>query len=435
MSDPSELTQHLERLASLHAAGALTDEEFEAEKTRALAQSSPYEPPPASNTAPDWALAGVPEVEQLYPLTYEVDYPPSLSRWKTLLRLPLLIPALLFFYLVQGALFYALIPIGWATVFWRKTYPRWLFAAVSGALAYIARFQAYALLQTDKYPSFDVDSSPVTLTFADPPSGQLSRWRVLFWKLVLLVPHFFVLGMLQAALFVVTVIAWFGILFTGNYPRGLFGFATGVMRWHYRVASYFASLNDRYPPYALSATASPGANKAVVWSGIGGGVLTAGFLAILIAAAVAANSSDKQPIQYSALLQGQAVNVLAYDRAGGRVFISLSRAYDPGNDLVQLLKPGTGEKIVVFEWTIRNAGDSSVRVAGDAAELKYNDGDTHRRGPAILVVGNGSAQRGISGGATAIVRAAFVVPGNATPLALDFKSSFTGLGGITYEFR
>ena len=434
MSDPGDLTEHLERLASLHAAGALTDEEFEAEKSRALAQSSLDEIPVAATAAPDWRFAEPPKTEHLYPVTYEVTYPASLSRWKTLLRLPLLIPALLFFYVVQAALFYG-VTIGWTTVFWRKKYPRWLFAGVSGALAYIARFQAYALLQTDKYPSFDLDSSPVALTFADPPSGELSRWRVFLWKLVLLIPHFFVLGALQAALFVVTVIAWFAILFTGNYPRGLFGFATGVMRWHYRVAAYFFSLNDRYPPYALSGSAGPSGNKAVVWSGIGGGVLAAGIGALFVAAILAANTSDKQQVAYAALLQGQAANVLTYDQTEGRVLISLNRAYDPGNDLAQILTPGTGEKVVVFEWTIRNAGNASIRVPGDAAELKYNDGETHRRRPAILVIGSGGAPRSISSGATATVRAAFVVPGNSTPLALDFKSSFTGFGGITYEFR
>ncbi|MEP6871279.1 MAG: DUF4389 domain-containing protein, partial [Anaerolineaceae bacterium] len=391
-----DTNEHLERLASLHAAGALTDEEFEAEKARTLTQSSPDETVASVRTDSPALPPQLSSREHPYPVAYDVEYPLRLSRWKTLLRLPLLVPAAIFLSLIQLLLFYALVPIGWTTVFWRKKYPAWLFEASTGSLAYTARFQAYALLQTDRYPSFDVDASPVSLTFTRPPAGELSRWRVLFWKLVLLIPHFIVLGALQMALFVVTVIAWFGILFTGSYPRGLFGFTTGVMRWHYRVAAYFASLNDRYPPYALSADAGPAGNKAVVWSGVGGGILTVGFVAIIIAAAVAANASDKQPIQYSALLQGQAANVLAYDRAGGRVFISLSRAYDPGNEMVRLLDPGTGEKVVVFEWSIRNAGDASVTVAGDAAELKYNDGETHRRGPAILVVGNGGAPRSIS---------------------------------------
>lgn len=435
MSDPNELAGHLERLSSLHASGALTDEEFEAEKARAQAQSSPDEFAPGDAGTPEGSPAGIQKDEQAYPVTYEVEYQPRLSRWKTLLRLPLLIPAAIFLYAIQYLLFYALVPIGWTTVFWRKKYPRWLFAATTGSLAYTARFQAYALLQTDKYPSFDVDSSPVTLTFTEPPQGQLSRWRVLFWKVILLVPHFCILGILQMALSVVTVIAWLGILFTGSYPRGLFGFATGVMRWHYRVVAYLASLNDRYPPYALSENAAPAGAKTVIWSGIVGGLLAALLTAGIAAAVIASNTAVTHEVQYSALLQGKAFSVASYDRAGGVVFVSLNRAYDPGDQLVQILKPGAGEKVVVFEWSIRNGGSSSIGVPGDVAELKYSDGTTHRVAPEIVVVGNSGAPKSISGRTTATVRAAFVVPDNGTPLELDFQASFTGMGGITYEFR
>jgi len=430
--DPNE---HLERLASLHAAGALTDEEFEAEKARALAPSSPDEtlasPPADSFALPQQPPSGA----QPYPMAYDVAYPLRLSRWKTLLRLPLLVPAAIFLYAIQFLLFYALVPIGWTTVFWRKKYPQWLFEATTGALAYTARFQAYALLQTDKYPSLDVDSSPVSLTFTRPPAGELSRWRFLFWKAILLVPHLFVLGALQLALSVVTVIAWFGILFTGSYPRGLFGFTTGVMRWHYRVIAYFASLNDRYPPYALSAEAGPGGNKAVVWSGVSGGIIAAGFAALITAAAIAGNTADTEEVEYSALLKGDAINLLRYERTDGPVSISLVRVYDPGNDLAQLLKPGTGEKVVVFEWSIRNGTGSALRIDPDVAELKYSDGNSHRLRPAIVVVGNGGAPKDVSSRTTTLVRAAFVVPSNSTPLELDFTSSFTELGGITYKFR
>ena len=430
MSDASDQVDDLERLSSLRAAGALTDEEFEAEKVRVLGPVQWDEPALVAPIAP----ADVPAVEP-YPVAYEVEYPPRLSRWKTLLRLPLLLPALIFLYIIQAVLAYALIPIGWVTVFWRKKYPQWLFAATTGALAYIARYQAYALLQTDKYPSFDADSSPVSLTFAEPPPAQLSRWRVVFWKLLLLIPHFFVLGALQAALFVVTVIAWFGILFTGSYPRGLFGFTTGVMRWHFRVAAYLASLNDRYPPFALSSGAGPAGKTTVAVAAIGGGFLAAGFGALITAAVVAGNTPDRQQIDYSALLQGQANSSVAYSGTDGRVFVALIRAYDPGDSMVQLLKPGAGEKLVVFEWSVRNVGGSSVNIPGDIAELKYFDGAIHRRGAEIVVVGNGVAPRKISGRTTATVRAAFVLPGNANPLALDFQAAFTGRGGIRYEFR
>ncbi len=92
---------------------------------------------------------------------------------------------------------------------------------------------------------------PLELTGHLDPS--LSRWQWLV-KWVLAIPHFIVLAVLWVAFTVLTVVAFFAILFTGRYPRSLFDFNVGVLRWSWRVGFYCTAVlgTDRYPPFSLS---------------------------------------------------------------------------------------------------------------------------------------------------------------------------------------
>jgi hypothetical protein len=72
-------------------------------------------------------------------------------------------------------------------------------------------------------------------------------------KWLLAIPHYIELFFLWIAALVVVIVAWFAILFTGRYPRGIFGFVEGVIRWHNRVIAYALVLvTDRYPPFRLT---------------------------------------------------------------------------------------------------------------------------------------------------------------------------------------
>jgi hypothetical protein len=85
---------------------------------------------------------------------------------------------------------------------------------------------------------------------------RLSRWLI-FVKWLLAIPHLIILYALMAVAEIITVIAWFAILFTGRYPKGMFDFVVGILRWDHNVTAYVALLRDDYPPFSLSAGQYP----------------------------------------------------------------------------------------------------------------------------------------------------------------------------------
>jgi hypothetical protein len=137
-------------------------------------------------------------------------------------------------------------------ILFRKKYPRWWFDWNLNLVKFSVRVFAYLLLLRDEYPSTDEEQA-VHLDIVYPNvATDLQRGMPLI-KWLLALPHIVALVFLWVAAIFATVVAWFAILFTGSYPRGLFDFVVGVMRWELRVAAYAILLTtDRYPPFSLS---------------------------------------------------------------------------------------------------------------------------------------------------------------------------------------
>src|SRR5680860_82717 len=204
--------------------------------------------------------------------TYEarltVEYPErNLNRLSTGLRLLYLIPIGIILALLDGTFFdngfaengsqfgatgagVLALPVLLMIVF-RQKYPRWWFDFNLQLARFSTRVMAYLALMSDVYPSTDEEQT-VRLDLDYPNVEQdLNRWLPLV-KWLLAIPHYFVLFFLFIAAVVAVIVAWFAVLFTGRYPRAIFDFVEGVLRWGLRVEAYALLLvTDRYPPFSL----------------------------------------------------------------------------------------------------------------------------------------------------------------------------------------
>jgi hypothetical protein len=137
-------------------------------------------------------------------------------------------------------------------ILFRQKYPRWWFDWNRELMRFSARVGIFLALMDDRYPSTD-EHQAVALDFPYPDAKQgLNRWLPLV-KWLLAIPHYILLVFLWLAAVVAVIVAWFAIIFTGHYPRGLFDFVLGVFRWTNRVVGYaFTLVTDQYPPFRLS---------------------------------------------------------------------------------------------------------------------------------------------------------------------------------------
>ncbi len=220
--------------------------------------------PPAPPAAPPPAAPGAPDD---YPVQFSVDYPDRpLNRLTTAFRVFVAIPIFIVLAGVAstaagfgdnaaaaGSVGGGLVVLPTVLmILFRRKYPRWWFDWNLELMRFSNRVFAYLLLMEDRYPSTD-EQQYVHFDYPYPDAERdLNRWLPLV-KWLLAIPHVIVLIFLWIAAGVLVVIAWFAILFTGRFPRSMFEFVEGVMRWTNRVEAYAVALvTDRYPPFRLN---------------------------------------------------------------------------------------------------------------------------------------------------------------------------------------
>jgi mannose/fructose/N-acetylgalactosamine-specific phosphotransferase system component IIC len=218
-----------------------------------------------------------PENTKPFAARLQINYPEKLDRLTTFFRIFTVIPIAIIYGILAGAgetvnntivynqagqiirhgrestggILAAIFLATLLTILFSQRYPRWWFDFARELTCFGYRIGAYLALLTDQYPSI-VDEQSVHLEIDYPDvKADLQRGMPLI-KWFLAIPHYIVLAFLVTGAVFAVIFAWFAILLTGQYPRGLFDYVVGVGRWGLRVDAYaFLLVTDEYPPFSL----------------------------------------------------------------------------------------------------------------------------------------------------------------------------------------
>ena len=184
-----------------------------------------------------------------YPVNLSIDYSETSDKSPAFIRLILVIPVLIVLGMLSsiGALLFPVLLL----ILFKQKYPKWWFDWNVALTNFSLRVIAYGLLMRDEYPSSDEDQAVhVDIPYPDVEK-DLDKWKPLY-KWFLAIPHIIILCFLEIGVVLCSVFVWFSILFTGRYPKGVFDFVEGVLRWSLRVTAYAILLTtDEYPPFRL----------------------------------------------------------------------------------------------------------------------------------------------------------------------------------------
>ena len=184
----------------------------------------------------------------IYPARLEIAYPAELNRWLPLIKWLLVIPHLFaLFFVGIGAFFVAI--YGFFAVLFTGRWPRGAFDYLVGTFRWGYRVAAYMHLMTDAYPPFSLaDDADYPLRLHVDYPERIANWRALVhWLLA--IPYLIVAGVLYWLTGILTIVAFFTVLFTKQIPRDVFVLMVPGLRWNLRGNAYAYFMTERYPPF------------------------------------------------------------------------------------------------------------------------------------------------------------------------------------------
>jgi len=174
------------------------------------------------------------------------DGPSKQRRWTVLLRLILAIPQVIVVFLLTLVLLVVAF-IGWLGALVMGRLPHWAHSTISGIVRIQTRLNAYYFLLTDEYPPFDTADEPYPVRPITPAGGRLNRWAVLF-RVILVIPASFFQAVVSYGLTLpMLFVTWLIVLFGGRMPSALYWAYAALLRYQFRVNSYFFLLTSEYP--------------------------------------------------------------------------------------------------------------------------------------------------------------------------------------------
>jgi len=188
----------------------------------------------------------------VYPFTLDVDPPAPQSRLTVFFRLLMVIPHAIVVGLL-GIVAAVVTLIAWFVILFTGAYPAGMSAFVVNVFHWSARVSGYMYLLTGKYPPFAMGpDTSYPIRFAGEAQAEGRNRLTVFFRVIMIIPHYIILYFLQIAAQIVIFIAWFAALFTGSVPAGMHTFVAGFLRWNMRYYAYAALLTDEYPPFSLN---------------------------------------------------------------------------------------------------------------------------------------------------------------------------------------